>query len=83
MGITFAILSRSGNMLWLKDRFVVSLKGFENSFLNNFKILLGILFGLLALLVFIEIIRSSLFSGRVGERLKYHKIEGGGGLKHS
>ena len=33
----------------LKDRFVISLKGFENSFLKNFKILVGILFGPLAL----------------------------------
>ena len=68
MGITFAILSRFGNTPWLKDRFIISLKGFENSFLNNFKILVGILFGPLALFVFIELIRSSMSSGRVGER---------------
>ena len=67
-GITFAVLSRFGNMPWLKDRFIISLKGFENSFLNNFKILVGILFGPLALFVFIELIRSSISSGRVGER---------------
>ena len=42
MKITFAILSRFGNMPWLKDRFIISLKGFENYFLNNFKILVGI-----------------------------------------
>ena len=68
MGITFAILSRFGNMPWLKDRFIISLKGFENSFLNNFKILVGILFGPLALFAFIELFRSSISSGRVGER---------------
>ena len=67
MGITFAILSRFENMSCLKDRFIISLKGFENSFLNNFKILVGILFGPLALFVFIELIRSSMSSGRVGE----------------
>ena len=54
-------------MPWLKDRFIRSLKGFENSFLN-FKILVGILFVPLALSVFIELIRSSVSSGRVGER---------------
>ena len=43
-GITIAILSRFGNTPWLKDRFIISLKGFENSFLNNSKILVGILF---------------------------------------
>ena len=62
MGITFSILSRFGNMPCLKDRFIISLKGFENSFLN------GILFGPLALFAFSELIRSSAFSGRVGER---------------
>ena len=68
MGITFAIFSRFGNMPCLKDRFIISLKGLENSFLNNFKILVGILFGPLALFVFIEFIRSSMSCGRVGER---------------
>ena len=68
MGITFAILSRFGNTPWLKDRFIISLKGFENSFLNNFKILVGILFGPLALFVFIDFMRSSMSSGRAGER---------------
>ena len=68
MGITFAILSRFGNMPWLKDRVVISLEGFENSFLNNFKILVEILFGPLALFLFIELIRSSISSVRVGER---------------
>ena len=63
-----AILSRFGNTPWLKDRFIISLKGFENSFLNNFKILVGILFGPLALFVFIDFIRPSMSSGRVGER---------------
>ena len=52
----------------LKGRFIISLKGFENSFLNNFKILVGILFRLHALFVFIELIKSSMSSGRVGER---------------
>ena len=55
-------------MPWLKDRFIMSLKGFENFFLNNFKILFGILFGPHALFVFIEVINSSMSSGRVGER---------------
>ena len=55
-------------MTWLKGRFFISLKGFENSFLNKFKILVGILFEPLALFVFIELIRSSMSSGRVGER---------------
>ena len=68
MRITFAILSRFGNTLWLKDRFIISFIGFENSFLNNFKILVGILFGPLALFVFIDFIRPSVSSGRVGER---------------
>ena len=68
MGITFVILSRFGNTPWLKDRFIISLKGFENSFLNNFKILVGMLFGPLVLFVFIELIRSSVSSGRVGKR---------------
>ena len=68
MGVKFAILNRFGNMPWLKDRFIISLKGFENYFLNNFKILVGILFGPLALLVFTELIRSSVSSGGVGER---------------
>ena len=68
MGITFAILSRFENMSCLKDRFIISLKGFENSFLNNFKILVGILFGPLALFVYIELVRPSMSTGRVGER---------------
>ena len=68
MGITFGIFSRFGNTPWLKDRFIISLKGFANSFWNNFKILVGILFGPLALFVFINLIRSSMSSGRVEER---------------
>ena len=68
MEIIFAILSRFGNMTWLKGRFIISLKGFENSFLNKFKILVGILFEPLALFVFIELIRCSMSSGRVRER---------------
>ena len=68
MGIKFAILSKFGNMPWLKDRFIVSTKDFENSFSNDFKILVGILFAPLALFVFIELIRSSISSGRVGEK---------------
>ena len=68
MGITFAILRRFGNIPWLKDRFIISLKGFENSFLNNFKILVWVLFGPLAWFVFIDLIRSSMFYCRVGER---------------
>ena len=67
-GITIATLSRFGNRPWLKDRFIISLKGFENSFLNNLKILVGILFGPLALFVLIDFIRPSMSSGRVGER---------------
>ena len=62
MGITFSILSRFGNMPCLKDRFIILLKGFANSFLN------GILFGPLTLFAFTKLIRSSAFSGRVGER---------------
>ena len=46
----------------------MSLKGFENSFLNSFKILVGILFEPLALFVFVELIRSSMSSGTVRER---------------
>ena len=49
-----------GNTPWLKGRFIISLKGFENSFLNNFKILVGILFRLHALFVFTELIKSSM-----------------------
>ena len=52
----------------MKDIFIISLKGFENSFLNSFKILVGILFEPLALFVFIELISSSTSSGTVGER---------------
>ena len=52
----------------MKDIFIISLKGFENYFLNSFKILVGILFGPLASFVFIELIRSSTSSGTVGER---------------
>ena len=55
-------------MPWLKDRFIVSPKDFENSFSNDFKILVGILLAPLALFVFIELIRSSISSGRVGEK---------------
>ena len=36
--------------------------------MNNFKIFFGILFGPLALLVSIELIGSSVSSGRIGER---------------
>ena len=68
MWITFATLSRFRNMPWLKNRFIISLKGFESYFLNNFKIFVGILFGPLALFVFIELIKFSISSGRVGER---------------
>ena len=68
MGITFAILSRFGNMPGLKDKFIISLKDFENLFLNNFKILVRMLFGPLALFVFIDRISSSMSFGRVGER---------------
>ena len=52
----------------MKNIFVISLKGFENYFLNCFKILVGILFGALAWFVLIELIRSSTSSGTVGER---------------
>ena len=65
IGITFAILRKFGNTPWLKDIFIISLKGFENSFLNGFKILVGKLFGPLALIVFIKRIRSSTSSGTV------------------
>ena len=41
---------------WLKDIFIISLKGFESSFLNSLKILVGILFGPIAVFVFIELI---------------------------
>ena len=68
MEITFAILSIFANITWLKDRFIISLKGFENSFLNNFKILIEILFVPLALFGFIELIRSLMSSGRVREK---------------
>ena len=68
IGITFAILNIFGNTPWLKYIFIISLKGFENSFLNSFKILIDILFGSLALFVFIELIRSSAYSGTGGER---------------
>ena len=51
----------------MKDIFVISLKGFENYFLNRSKILVGILFGVLALFVLIELIRFSSSSGTVGE----------------
>ena len=61
-------MSIFGNPPWLKDIFIMSLKGFENSFLNSFKILVGILFEPLALFVFVELIRSSMSSGTVGER---------------
>ena len=67
MGITFAILNRFGNMLWLKDKFI-SCKDFENSFFDNFKILVEIQFGTLALFVFIELISYSVTSGTVQER---------------
>ena len=43
-------------------------KGFENYFLNNFKILVGILFEPLLLFFFIELIRPSMPSVRIGER---------------
>ena len=52
----------------LDKREIISLKGSENSFLNSFKILVGILFGPLALFVFIELIRSCRSSCTVGER---------------
>ena len=52
----------------MKDIIVISLKGFENYFLNCLKILFGILFGALAWFVLIELIRSSTSSGTVGER---------------
>ena len=52
----------------MKDIFIISLKGFENYFLNRLKILVSILFRPLALFVFIELIRSSTSSGTVGER---------------
>ena len=64
MGIAFALELCLG---WKTD-LLYYLKGFENNFLNNFKILVGILSGPLALFVFIELIRSSISSGRVGER---------------
>ena len=69
-GTTFVTLSRSGNVPWLKDRFIISLKGFENSFLNNFKILVGILFGPLVLFVFVDFIRPSMSSGNHFEKLQ-------------
>ena len=62
------MLSIFGNIPCLKYIFIISLKGFENSFLKSFEILVGILFEPLALLVFIELIRSSTSSGTVGER---------------
>ena len=46
----------------------MSLKGFENSFLNSLKILVGILFEPLALFVFVELVMSSTSSDTVGER---------------
>ena len=51
----------------LQNTFIISFKGYENSFLNYFKILVGILFRPLALLVFIELVKSSISSGTVGE----------------
>ena len=68
IGKTFAILRIFGNTPLLKDIFIISFKGFENSFLNSFKILVGILFGPLALFVFSELVSSSMSSGIVGER---------------
>ena len=52
----------------MKDIFIISLKAFENYFLNSFKMLVGILFGPLALFVFIGVIRPSTSSGTFGER---------------
>ena len=68
IGKTFAILRIFGNTPLLKDIFIISFKGFKNSFLNSFKILVGILFGPLALFVFSELVSSSMSSGIVGER---------------
>ena len=52
----------------MKGIFIISFKGFENSFMNSFKVLVGILFGPLALFVFIGLNRSSTSSGTVGDR---------------
>ena len=52
----------------MKGIFIISFKGFENSFMNSFKVLIGILFGPLALFVFIGLIKSSTSSGIAGER---------------
>ena len=68
IGITFAVFSIFGSTSWFKAIFIISLKGFESSFLNSFKILVATLFRPLALFVFIEFIRSSMSSGAVGER---------------
>ena len=67
IGKTFAILRIFGNTPLLKDIFII-FKGFENSFLNSFKIFVGILLGPLALFVFSELVSSSMSSGIVGER---------------
>ena len=66
--MAFTVLRRFGNTPWLKGRFIISFKGFENLFLINFKILVGMLFESHALLVFTELIKSSMSSGRFGER---------------
>ena len=56
-------LMRQEELIYLEK-----IKGFESSFLNDFKILVGILFGSIALFVFIELIKFSMSFGRVGER---------------
>ena len=66
--MAFTVLRRFGNTPWLKDRFIISFKGFENLFLINFKILFGMLFESHALFVFTELNKSSMSSGRFGER---------------
>ena len=66
IGITLASFSIFGDTPWLKDMFIIPLKGFENSLLTGLKILVGILLGPLALFVFIEIVL--IFSGSIYER---------------
>ena len=70
IGITLTCLKISGNSPVVKDRLIRFVNGFERSFLNCFKMIVGILPVPTALWTFRVLISASTFSGVIGERKK-------------
>ena len=68
IGITFAIVRKSGNIPLLKDTLIISLNGSESSVLNYFNIFVGMLLKSIALFGLLQLLKDSLSAGVVGEK---------------